>query len=272
MKAKNSSTVSPLFLFLILSLMLFGCGLLGMGGGDSKEEEPVAEQVAEEPVSPTVSGAEGDFVTKRQFFELGKDLTTLKTELARIKSDINAYSKIPSAIREPEVGYGFLESTEITHKVTLSNGTEVYGKVTRETLDQIILITQIGTLTIDRRQIRDIAPAESPKAECQIKGDPGALETRVYQDRRIYTGFVKNIGERRADFVLVKIKLAKENTRIVAIDSAYVDGMNVKFQTGVVSDTSIKPDEVAPFSVTVYLPPDPEVAYYTAEVYWKEYD
>ena len=260
-------------LLIILSLIISGCGLLGTGGGDDKKEEPVAdEQLTDQPSAATATDAQGEFVTRRQFFELGKDLTTLKTELARIKSDINAYSKIPSAIRQPEVGFGFLESTEITHKVTLSNGTEVYGKVTRETLDQIILITQIGTLTIDRRQIRDIAPAESPKAECQIVGDPGALETRVYQDRRVYTGFVKNIGERRADFVLIKIKLARDDTRIVAVDSAYVDGINTKFQTGVVSDTSIKPDESAPFSVTVYLPPDPEVAYYTAEVHWKEYD
>ena len=271
MKVLSSS--SKFLLILIFLLIISGCGLLGMGGDDKPKEEPmVEEQVADQPALAPVTETQGEFVTRRQFFELGKDLTTLKTELARIKSDINAYSKVSPAIRQTEVGYGFLESTEITHKVTLSNGTEVYGKVTRETLDQIILITQIGTLTIDRRQIRDIAPAESPKAECQIVGDPGALETRVYQDRRIYTGFVKNVGERRADFVLIKIKLAREDTRIVAIDSAYVDGINTKFQTGVVSDTSIKPDESAPFSVTVYLPPDPEVAYYTAEVHWKEYD
>jgi len=264
---------SKFSLFLIFSLILSGCGLLGMGGGDDKKkEEPVAELVADQPALPATSDTQGDYATKRQFFELGKDITRLRTEMARIKSDINAYTKVPSAIRRPEAGYGFLESTEITHKVTLSNGTVVYGKVTRENLDQIILITQIGTLTIDRRQIRDIAPAESPKAECQIVGDPGALETRVYQDRRVYTGFVKNVGERRADFVLIKIKLAREDTRIVAVDSAYVDGINTKFQTGVVSDTSIKPDESAAFSVTVYLPPDPDVAYYTAEVYWKEYD
>lgn len=271
MKAKLPS--SKFSLFLLISLLLPGCGLLGIGGGDDKKkEEPVAVQVADEPVSPTTSAAKGDFATKRQFFELGKDITALRTEMARIKSDINAYSKTPSAIRETEAGFGFLESGEITHKVTLSNGTVVYGKISRETLDQIILITQIGTLTIDRRQIRDIAPAESPKAECQIVGDPGALETRVYQDRRVYTGYVKNIGARRADFVLIKIKLAREDTRIVAVDSAYVDGINTKFQTGVVSDTSIKPDESAPFSVTVYLPPDPDVAYYTAEVHWKEYE
>jgi len=264
--------ISKFSIFLIFPLLLSGCGLLGTGGGGDKPKEPLAEEQAADEPAPATSDDQDGFATRRQFFELGKDITTLRTEMARIKSDINAYSKVPSAIRETEKGFGFLESAEITHKVTLSNGTVVYGKITRETLDQIILITQIGTLTIDRRQIRDIAPAESPKAEVQIVGDPGALETRVYQDRRIYTGVVKNIGERRADFVLIKIKLAREDTRIVAVDSAYVDGINTKFQTGVVSDTSIDPDETAAFSVTVYLPPDPEVAYYTAEVYWKEYD
>ena len=257
-------------MFLFSTLSLSGCGLLGIGGGDSDEEIP--EEAAAELVAPSISETTGGYATRRQFFEVRKDVTAIKTELARIKSDINAYSKTPKSVRGVEPGYGFLESYEITHKVTLNNGTEVFGKITRETLDTVILVTQIGTLTIDRRQIRDIAPAEAPRAECQIVGDVGSLETRVYKDRRVYSGFVTNVGERRADFVLVKIKLAQENTRIIAVDSAYVDGKNFKFRTGVISDTSIEPDERVPFSVTVYLPPDPEIAYYTADVLWKEYD
>ena len=265
---KTSTLLTILFLFSALSLS--GCGLLGIGGGDSDEEIP--EEAAAELVAPSISETTAGYATRRQFFEVRKDVTAIKTELARIKSDINAYSKTPKSVRGVEAGYGFLESYEITHKVTLNNGTEVFGKITRETLDTVILVTQIGTLTIDRRQIRDIAPAEAPRAECQIVGDVGSLETRVYKDRRVYSGFVTNVGERRADFVLVKIKLAQENTRIIAVDSAYVDGNNFKFRTGVISDTSIEPDERVPFSVTVYLPPDPEIAYYTADVLWKEYD
>ena len=265
----NTSTLFTI-MFLFSTLSLSGCGLLGIGGGDSDEEIP--EEAAAELVAPSISETTGGYATRRQFFEVRKDVTAIKTELARIKSDINAYSKTPKSVRGVEAGYGFLESYEITHKVTLNNGTEVFGKITRETLDTVILVTQIGTLTIDRRQIRDIAPAEAPRAECQIVGDVGSLETRVYKDRRVYSGFVTNVGERRADFVLVKIKLAQENTRIIAVDSAYVDGKNFRFRTGVISDTSIEPDERVPFSVTVYLPPDPEIAYYTADVLWKEYD
>ena len=259
----------------ILSFSLTGCGLLGMGGGGSDKEVSEVEE-PEEPatviVTPPSSGSSDGTVSKRQFWEVKKDITVLRTELARIKSDINAYSKTPKTVRTTEPGYGFLETVEITHKVTLSNGTEVLGKITRETLDNIVLITQIGTLTIDRRQIRDIAPAEMPRAECQIVGDIGNLETRVYADRRIYTGYVKNIGERRADFVVVKIKLARDDTRIIAVDSAYVDGNNFRYKTGVISDTSIKPNGSAAFSITVYLSPNADVSYYTSEVHWKEYD
>ena len=258
-------------IFIFSALSLSGCGLLGIGGGDADKEIP-EEETAAEAVTPAISETTDGYATRRQFFEVRKDVTAIRTELARIKSDINAYSRTPESIRGVEAGYGFLEPIEITHKVTLSNGTEVFGKITRETLDTVILITQIGTLTIDRRQIRDIAPAEAPRAECQIVGDVGSLQTRVYKDRHVYSGFVTNVGSRRADFVLVKIKLAQENTRIIALDSAYVDGKNFKFRTGVISDTSIEPDERVPFSVTVYLPPDPEIAYYTADVLWKEYD
>ena len=260
-------------LIALVSISLSGCGLLGIGGGGDPEEQipEEGEPVVAEP-SPVSSTTVGEPVSKRQFFELKKDITALRTELARIKSDISAYSKTPQTVRTTEPGYGFLEMREITHKVTLNNGTEVLGKITRETLDDIVLITQIGTLTIDRRQIRDIAPAEAPKAKCQIVGDVANLETRVYADRRVYTGFVRNIGERRADFVLVKIKLAREDTRIVAVDSAYVDGNNFRYKTGVISDTSINPEDSAPFSVTVYLPPNADVSYYTSEVHWKEYD
>ncbi len=260
-------------LLLILSLSLTGCGLLGMGGGGGSDAEVTAEEESEvATATPSSSEPTDGTVSKRQFFEVKQDITALRTELARIKSDINAYSKTPQTVRTTEPGYGFLETTEITHKVTLSNGTEVLGRITRESLDDIVLITQIGTLTIDRRQIRDIAPAEMPRAECQIVGDIGNLETRVYADRRVYTGYVKNIGERRADFVVVKIKLARDDTRIVAVDSAYVDGNNFRYKTGVISDTSIDPKGSAPFSITVYLPPNADVSYYTSEVHWKEYD
>ena len=269
-------TEKRIFLFLIsvvLSFSLTGCGLLGIGGGGgsdeeiSEEGEPIVDTATPSP-SVTTTGT----VTSRQFFEVKKDITALRTELARIKSDINAYSKTPQSFRTTEPGYGFLEPTEITHKVTLSNGTEVLGKITRETLDDIVLLTQIGLLTIDRRQIRDIAPAELPRAQCKIVGDIGNLETRVYADRRVYTGYVQNIGERRADFVVVKVKLARDDTRIIAVDSAYVDGNNFRYKTGVISDTSINPEGSAQFSVTVYLPPNSDVAYYTTEVHWKEYD
>ena len=257
----------------MLSLSLTGCGLLGTGGGRSSDKEVTEEgEPAVATVTPSSSGLSDGTISKRQFFEVKKDITALRTELARIKSDINAYSKTPQTVRITEPGYGFLETTEITHKVTLINGTEVLGRITRETLDDIVLITQIGTLIIDRRQIRDIAPAELPRAECQIVGDIGNLETRVYADRRVYTGYVKNIGERRADFVVVKIKLARDDTRIIAVDSAYVDGNNFRYKTGVISDTSIDPKGSAPFSITVYLPPNADVSYYTSEVHWKEYD
>ena len=260
-------------LMLALSLSLTACGLLGIGGGGGPDEEITedGEPAVDAAALPSGGSVEGT-VSRRQFFEVKNDITALKTELARIKSDINAYSKTPQTVRTTETRYGFIETTEITHKVTLNNGTEVLGKITRETLDDIVLITQIGTLTIDRRQIREIALAESPKALCQIVGDVGNLETRVYTDRRVYTGFVRNIGERRADFVVVKVKLARENTRIIAVDSAYVDGGNFRYRTGVISDTSIMPEGSAPFSVTVYLPPNSDVSYYTTEVHWKEYD
>jgi len=261
------------FPILVLSISMTGCGLLGIGGGGGTDQEITEEgEPAVDAAIPLPRGSSEGTVSRRQFFEVKNEITALKTELARIKSDINAYSKSPQTVRTTETGYGFIETTEITHKVTLNNGTEVLGRITRETLDDIILITQIGTLTIDRRQIRDIAAAESPRALCQIVGDIGNLETRVYADRRIYTGYVRNIGERRADFVVVKVKLAREDTRIIAVDSAYVDGNNFRYKTGVISDTSIKPEGSAPFSVTVYLPPNSDVSYYTTEVHWKEYD
>ena len=257
-------------LLLFLSIIISGCGLLGIGGGD--EEVPEEEALAQQETAIPTTDPSGGYATRRQFFEMKKDVTSIKTELARIKSDIASYSAKPVNVTGTEPNFGFLETKEITHQVTLNNGTRVLGKITRERLDDIVIVTQIGTLTIDRRQISDIAPAESPKANCRLVEDPGSLEQRVYPDRRVFNGTVKNIGERRADFVIVRVKISDETTRIIATDSAYVSGEYFKFSTGVISDTSILPEGYAKFSLTVYLPPDAEISYYTTEIDWKEYE
>ena len=72
--------------------------------------------------------------------------------------------------------------------------------------------------------------------------------------------------------MVVEGTLDREARRIIAVESAYVDGNNLRYKTGVISVTSINPAGSAEFSVTVYLPPNSDVAYYTTEVHWKEYD
>ena len=109
---------------IMLSFSLTGCGLFGIGGGGGSEKEITEESDPEvAAVTSPTRGSSDETVSKRQFFEVKQDITALRTELARIKSDINAYSKTPQAVRTIEPGYGFLETADITHKVTLSNGT-----------------------------------------------------------------------------------------------------------------------------------------------------
>jgi len=143
----------------------------------------------------------------------------------------------------------------------------VQGKVLRENVDAVIVQTQIGQLTLKRNLIKDIRPAEPPKAQVVIDGP---ITEKNFDGKKVYSGSVKNTGLARADFARIVFKLSDPSARIVATDSAFVNGKTHMYRTGVISDTSVEPGEAVTFTCPVFIPPNTKISYYTYEVHWSE--
>ena len=72
-----------------------------------------------------------------------------------------------------------------------------------------------------------------------------------YPDKQIFSGKVKNVGEVRADFVRVIVKLFDQTTKSAGMDSIFIKGDRTVYETNVIADTALKPGKTAPYSLTV---------------------
>ena len=229
---------------------------------DTTTEENTAVQppTRQPPVRRSTSSSE-------EFYTLRQDVDSLKRELRALRRFIrNTGSDISPFLLQKELKK-VLSFPEVTHEIELINGTTVRGKILRETVDNIVIQTQIGHLTLERNLIKSTRKAEPTRAKVVINGP---IEEEIYDGKRIYRGRVKNDGLRRADFVRVVFQLSNSAAQIVATDSAFVDGNTHMYNTSILSDTSVEPGETASFVCQVFIPPGSKINYYTYEIHWTE--
>ena len=99
-----------------------------------------------------------------------------------------------------------------------------------------------------------------------------SFSKQVFENYHLFTGKVLNQGNRRGDFVQVIYKLWGENTQIINSDSAFVSGNPIKYNSGIVTDTALKPNKSARFNVQVPIDSEIPVSYITREVHWLIYN
>lgn len=267
------------------TLLLASCSTISglFGGGDETETDQQAVQETRQPsqqdatrstardTSQRVQTASRTQLSSekssRQFYQLEQDLDSLKKEMRTMRRYIrNTDSDISPFLLQKEL-QKVLSMPEVTHEIELVNGTTVRGKIIRETVDELVVQTQIGHLTLNRNLVEDTRRAKPAKAKVVLDGP---IEEETHEGKRVYRGHVKNTGLRRADFVRIVFELSNPSARTVATDSAFVDGSTHMFNTSVLSDTSIEPGESASFVCTVFTPPDTKISYYTYEIHWTE--
>ena len=81
-----------------------------------------------------------------------------------------------------------------------------------------------------------------------------------------------NQGRRRGDFVRVIYNLWGENTQLIGSDSSFVDGTQVVYHSGIVSDTVLEPNQSAQFKVQISIPDSIIVTYITRDIRWALFD
>lgn len=202
--------------------------------------------------------------------EISDDLVILKSQIDTLKGIVQYYyltnKKVPEIDEEI---LQVLEVPEVRYKMTLKNGTVVLGDILSEDLDKIVMQTILGKLVIEKDFIVSYEERFYTGARVEFEGD---YEIREFPEREEFKGRVRNIGERRADFVEVFFYLWDATTKSVGRGSTYVDGTQARFQTGVITDASIEPGGTAEYHIVVPKEPDREVLYRTNEVKWRQYE
>lgn len=205
----------------------------------------------------------------KKFFEVEQNIDELRKEMADLRKQIREMeirTSVPEIRKEINK---LINVPELTHEILLNNGTIVKGKVLHEDLDRIIIQTQIGLLTISKKEIKLTRPAEIPKAKCIIDGP---ITEKVHEDKRIFKGKIKNEGIRRADFPKIIFHLYDEATNLIASDSIFVRGNFHIYQSGVQTDAAIEPGQSFPFECSVEFPKGTSISYYIKKISWEEFE
>ena len=203
------------------------------------------------------------------FYTVDPKLEDIESEMALLKEKVIQYESRISAPNFNTEILKLIKTPNIKHEIQLSNGTIIQGTIVYENANEMIVETQIGQLKINKNEIVEIEDIVPPIAILEFVGD-GREE--IYQDKRAYNGTLKNLGLKRADFVRVIYSMYDENSNLITSDSTFISGDLRQYNSGIVSDASLNPNNFADYYVTVNIPSDAIVKYFLREVRWEYYE
>ncbi len=268
----------------------------------SSEAPPPTAVTTEDTPEPTPDSVEftpdpgKDYILNELSFEIKKmtaELKFLNEELENLK----ALSKMwvnPLAIYSKEI--------------IMKNGSTVFGKVIYQDEESLKVETLLGYLIINRKdvvrmidnvvteeqaeyvpeQVRDsYTPPPMPKlaepqytssargaskkysANCVLVGN--ITEKKDVQGNYVFTGELKNIGGRRADFVKVDFVFRKNWSGETKTLTTFVRGGYHTFDSGITTDATLLPGATGAFEL--YVPHDfGSFIGYSYVIDWEEYE
>ena len=240
----------------------------------SVDKEPNKKNSIETEQNKTTS-KENDVVSSYIADEISFELKKLKAELKHAKSEIRELKAKSEVWTNPLSIYN--------KEIILNNGTTVFGKIVYQDKEVIKAETLIGYLTINRktvvRIVENITETPAEKIDQQItdevnmqnnelsgvdfisnkQGKDGANvillgNINEFKDKTgntILTGEVKNIGNRRSDFVKINFIFRKDWQGETETMTAFVNGSTHEFETGIVTDSSVLPGSTAQFELII---------------------
>ena len=160
------------------------------------------------------------------FFEYKSNLRALKNQIDSLKNIVIAFEKkqtMPNISREL---LDLIKVPEYQYRIELRNGTVVMGDILEESDSTLVLQTQIGKLVLKKEMVIRRDKHEEPTPKVVFLGDPFV---NIYPERQVFSGRVKNIGNKRADFVRVISNLFTQTTKPAGKDSVYVKGTRIVY-------------------------------------------
>ena len=201
------------------------------------------------------------------FFEYESNLKALEIEVDSLKSVVKGYEKgqsMPNISREI---LDLIKIPETQSRIELQNGTVVSGEILQESDSTLTLNTRIGKLVLKKEMVVRMDELQKPGPKVVFLGDPFI---DYYPDKQIFSGRVQNIGQIRADFVRVIGNLFDQTTQNTGMDSVFVKGSRVVYESNVVADTALEPGQTASYVLTVPIKKGQKTEYHTMDVHWNE--
>ena len=254
-------SISKYLNFLFIIILLTGCSK------KNKDISPDADETIES--SENTEKLPSFLETAEPFYPLKETVEDIQTQLNDLHARVIEYeTRVSTPSFNTEV-LKMIKVPQLNHEINLTNGTLIQGTIIQENMDQLIVQTQIGQLTIDKgnvESIKEIAPAT---AKIDFDGD---ADEKIMAESRLYSGTVTNTGLDRADFVRIIYQLWGGETDLISSDSTFIEGAQVVYQSGIITDTALRPGETAEFFLEIKSPSDKKVQYVTRDIHWDSYE
>ena len=237
----------------ILIFIIFSCG--GKKSPSPEGEEFILEEFPKENIEPF-------YPVEETIEDIQNQINNLRARVIEYESKIavpNFNEQIKELIRKPES----------THKIILQNGTMIEGSIVEDKLDFLIIRTEVGNLTMNRQDIVKVEMITPDIPNLIFLGD---AKEEIFSNKRTFKGKVINKGKRRADFVRVIYYLWSNETQLIAADSIFVDGIQIRYRSGIITDSAVDTSQSASFEVIVPIQDSMPVEYITREIHWDVYD
>jgi len=248
---------------LAISIFQFGCG-----GKKSADPDPQIET----PIQTEITNIFTDSVAvvqSNKFFELEQSMEDIQKEVEMLRNKVMDYEYKPPDSDYTKQLKALIDNPPPAHKISLKNGSIIEGTIEKDKVEYLLVNTEVGLLTLNKSEILGIEDLILPTPELVFIGHG---QEEAFESFRLFSGKVMNQGNRRGDFVRVIYSLWGENTQLLGSDSTFIEGSQIIYRSGIVTDSVLEPNQSAQFSLKVAVPDSISVTYVTRDVRWEMFD
>ena len=248
---------------LAISIFQFGCG-----GKKSADPDPQIET----PIQTEITNIFTDSVAVLQsnkFFELEQSMEEIQKEVEMLRNKVMDYEYKPPDSDYTKQLKALIDNPPPAHKISLKNGSIIEGTIEKDKVEYLLVNTEVGLLTLNKSEILGIEDLILPTPELVFIGHG---QEEAFESFRLFSGKIMNQGSRRGDFVRVIYSLWGENTQLLGSDSTFIEGSQIIYISGIVTDSVLEPNQSAQFSLKVAVPDSISVTYVTRDVRWEMFD
>ena len=248
---------------LVISIFQFGCG-----GKKSADPDPQIET----PIQTEITNIFTDSVAvvqSNKFFELEQSMEDIQKEVEMLRNKVMDYEYKPPDSDYTKQLKALIDNPPPAHKISLKNGSIIEGTIEKDKVEYLLVNTEVGLLTLNKSEILGIEDLILPTPELVFIGHG---QEEAFESFRLFSGKVMNQGNRRGDFVRVIYSLWGENTQLLGSDSTFIEGSQIIYRSGIVTDSVLEPNQSAQFSLKVAVPDSISVTYVTRDVRWEMFD